>query len=414
MTARTSQGGRRQIPLASWILGVLALPAVPLVVAIDPGAEPVLGVTVPSPAEPTWWMGLGLITAQALTLRRRHAHPTLVLLGTALAIPLGGLLRLGDAIGALSVAVILAAFTCGSQAVSRRQVPALVAAITLAAVGTAAAGQPLGSSVVQGLGIVLAPSVIAAWIRGRQDLASARREQQRARAGETEARIQSALDRERTDMARELHDIAAHHLSGMAVMTAAISTQIDTDPPAAKRAVQQVRDQCTDLLTDLRSLVGLLRETGAEPAALHTSPRGPESLAGIPQLVAGARATGAQVTLRVLPGTGELGRGIGPLAQLSGYRMVQESLANAALHAPGAACTVLVDDSAPTHLQVEVRNDPPSSPPRPGRTGGLGLVGMRERAELTSSRLHHGETSAGGWEVVLTISRQGRDRVAAP
>lgn len=240
-------------------------------VAIDPGAEAVLGITVPSPVEPSWWMVLGLVTAQALTLQWRHAHPTLVLLGTALAVPLGGLLGLGDAIGALSVAVILAAFTCGSRAVPRRQLPALVGAITLAAAGTAAAGQPLGSSVVQGLGIVLAPWAIAVWIRGRRDLATARHEQQRARAGETEARIQSALDRERTAMARELHDIAAHHLSGMAVMTAAISTQIDTDPPAAKRAVQQVRDQCTDLLTDLRSLVGLLRETGAEPAALHST-----------------------------------------------------------------------------------------------------------------------------------------------
>ena len=77
---------------------------------------------------------------------------------------------------------------------------------------------------------------------------------------EHDALVQAAIARERTAMARELHDIAAHHLSGIAVMTAAIATQIDTDPAAAKRAVGQVRQQSTEVLRDLRSLVGLLRE----------------------------------------------------------------------------------------------------------------------------------------------------------
>lgn len=414
MTARTSQGGRRQVPLASWLLGVLALSAVPLVVAIKPGAGPVLGVTAPSPDQPSWWIGLALVTAQALALRRRDAHPSRVLLGAALAVLLGGAAGLGDATGALSVAVIIATFTLGVRAARGHQALVLFAAIGLVALGTAAAGQTLGSSLVQGLGVVLAPLLVATWIRGRRDLTAARDEQQRARAGETEARIQAALDRERTAMARELHDIAAHHLSGMALMTSAISTQIDTDPVAAKRAVQQVRDQCTDLLADLRSLVGLLRETGGEAPAEGTGTRGPESLAGIPDLVAGARASGADVSFRMLSGTSGIGRGIGPLAQLSGYRMVQESLANAALHAPGAPSTVLLDDTHPGRLVIEVRNEAPTSHRTTAGRGGLGLVGMRERAELNSSSLRHGETSDGGWEVTLTIPRQGHDRAVAP
>jgi signal transduction histidine kinase len=210
--------------------------------------------------------------------------------------------------------------------------------------------------------------------------------------------------RERTAMARELHDIAAHHLTGIAVMSAAIAGQIDTDPSGAKAAVGDVRRQSTAVLRDLRSLVGLLRDH--DPTAAHDGVH-VQTLAGVTDLVGEVLAGGQDVGLTVLEpvGSRRLGAGIGPLAQLAAYRMVQESLANAARHAPGGRCVVEVDDRDAEALLVTVRNAPAPQVVQPVSRGGLGLVGMRERAELTGSRLEVGPTPDGGWLVRLRIPR---------
>lgn len=92
------------------------------------------------------------------------------------------------------------------------------------------------------------------------------------------------------------------------------------------------------------------------------------------------------------------------LAQLVAYRLVQESLANAAAHAPGAKCVVEIDDRGPDRLRVLVANDGThTSDLGPG--GGFGLIGMRERADLVDAELTYGPTPAGGWAVRLTIPR---------
>ncbi|WP_250448656.1 sensor histidine kinase, partial [Actinotalea sp. C106] len=185
---------------------------------------------------------------------------------------------------------------------------------------------------------------------------------------EHEARVETAVARERAAMARELHDVAAHHLSGIAVMTGAIGRQIDVDPEAAKAAVQRVRGETTAMLDELRSLVRLLRDAPAVGQGAEVEEARVETLATIPALVERVRASGVQVSLEVLgtadgPPPGEV---VGPLAQLSVYRTVQECLANAARHAPGAACAVVLDARDPAALVVSVRNDPPtftSAPP---------------------------------------------------
>src|SRR5690606_7896237 len=107
--------------------------------------------------------------------------------------------------------------------------------------------------------------------------------------------------------------------------------------------------------------------------------------------------------------------GVGPLAQLAAYRTVQESLANALRPAPGAPCVVTLasDEDA---VAVTARNEPAGpaagrgpTAARLGGSGGFGLLGMRERAELTGSDLRYGPTPDGGWEVVLRLPR---DRTA--
>jgi len=169
-----------------------------------------------------------------------------------------------------------------------------------------------------------------------------------------------------------------------------------------------VREQSTAMLRDLRSLVGLLREGPVDPAPAAVTRQ--ESLSGITGLVEAARATGADVRLTVLDRADgrPLGGEVGPLAQLAAYRTVQEALANAARHSPGARCEVVVDARDPAAVLVTVENAAPALPPSPAATsgGGFGLVGMRERAELTDARLETGPTADGGWLVSLSLPTQ--------
>ena len=147
------------------------------------------------------------------------------------------------------------------------------------------------------------------------------------------------------------------------------------------------------MLDDLRRLVGLLRED-------VDASRPVETLEAVTALVGSRRAAGARIDLRV-PADGRL-PGRGPLAQLVAYRMVQESLANAAAHAPGARCTVEIDGPHGGPVTVVVRNGAPTGPD-PGRGGGFGLIGMAERAQLVGGDLTYGRTPEGGWEVRLTL-----------
>jgi signal transduction histidine kinase len=99
--------------------------------------------------------------------------------------------------------------------------------------------------------------------------------------------------------------------------------------------------------------------------------------------------------------------GVGPLAQLAAYRTVQEALANAALHAPSAPCTVTIDDRDPTRVVIRVENAPAAAPAAPtSPSGGNGLRGMRERADLVGARLQTGPTATGGWLVELALGRE--------
>ena len=183
-------------------------------------------------------------------------------------------------------------------------------------------------------------------------------------------------------------------------MTGALGRQIDTDPEGAKRAVEQVRHQSKAMLRDLRSLVTLLREDGGPTGATA-----PETLSSLPALVEDARRAGTDVELTVLgPGPGDVldGRS-GPLAQFGAYRTVQEALANAARHAPGARCEVVLDtrDARTTRVRVVNHPAPADAPTSPGT--GYGLVGMRERASLTGAHLSYGPTEDGGWCVDLSL-----------
>ncbi|MFD7075853.1 sensor histidine kinase [Nocardioides sp. NPDC059952] len=394
-------------PVVVWLVTTALLVVAPSLDSADASiAGPALG-------SGGWWVALLVLTAQAATLLERRSRPLAVLLAVASASVLLALGGAGDSTSLAAAAVLVAVWSAVSSVELPRQARALAAALAgaglLVAVGTGLSQTsidlPLSTAVlgglVQGAGVIVLPALLAATVRARRDAREARTDLALAVDREQSAQIAAAIAEERTAMARELHDIAAHHLTGIAVMTGAVERQIDTDPAGAKESVRQVRTQSTAMLRELRGLVTLLRSPGqAEDAS------GQERLSQLASLVEEARRAGLEVELST-PGTGAAVESVGPLAQLSAYRTVQECLANAARHAPGARCVVVLDTQDPAEVVVTVRNGPSATPvPSGGRSArrGLGLVGMQERADLTDSILEAGPTAEGGWQTRLRIT----------
>jgi signal transduction histidine kinase len=391
---------RLRVAVGCWVVAVALLAAVPLAAQADPEGL----AAVPGFAGPAWWLGLVVVTSQASVLLRQPAIPRGAVVAVAVGAPAGALVGLEDAVGVTSVAVLVATFLVVVTDPLRELWGWLAGAAGLVALGQVLAQVDAGSDVgpavsgglVQGVGTVGVAALVGAVVRSRREVTTAREERLEALRREQAALVEVAVARERTAMARELHDIAAHHLSGITMVTGALGRQIDTDPEGAKAAVAEVRAHSKELLRDLRGLVTLLREGPADDADRQ------ESLAGIAALVEAHRRSGADVRLTT-QGDGEvIGAGVGPLAQLSAYRTVQEALANAARHAGGAPVEVVVDDRDPERVLVSVRN---GAGQEAGRGGGLGLVGMRERAELTGAELSAGPTPEGGWLVELRLPR---------
>lgn len=407
----SGQGGNavvdRWVAAVTGAISLVGLAAAVTTTTVDPGS----GLVDPVPSALGWALGGVTVALQAVMLRWRRTSPAAVLLVVALGLPLCALWGLADMITLAQPAVLVAAYTLVLQRTAGRSWPTLLLAVVVAGSGATVVGlrgddsvsPALGQGLLQGVGTIGVALLVAIVVGARREVGLARETRAAALERERAALVQVAVAHERTAMARELHDIAAHHLSGIAVMTAAIGTQIDTDPEGAKAAVAQVRRQSTAVLRDLRSLVGLLRETDARAADPdHVRP---EALAGVAALVEDAAAVGREVDLTVLGGRGALGGAVGPLAQLAAYRMVQEALANAARHAPGARTEVIVDDRRADAVLVKVRNARAEvAPSAPG--SGFGLVGMRERADLTGGTMEAGPTADGGWLVSMRLPRE--------
>ncbi|WP_062134451.1 sensor histidine kinase [Demequina aestuarii] len=403
------------IVVAALALAMLAI--LPALASVDPEAA----VDMPGPRDWQWWAVAAAVVVQGARMAWISSAPRHVLVATAAVALVASLVPLGEASGITLVAVIAAAYVATRQRASAESwTPWILATVLTAAAGTIANVRldgglwiPLAAAIGQAIVVIGIPTAIAAAVSARHAMAASREREATARAGELEARTQAAIAAERTAIARELHDIAAHHLSGIALMSSAIAQQIDTDPATAKAGLADVRAQTRTLLDELRGLVALLRQDDGASVDV-------ESLAGLETLIPAARARGLDVTLTVADGTTirALSRGIGPLGQFAAYRTVQEALANAARHAPDGRCDVELRDAGGA-LEIVVSNGPatPDAAVAAGThgEGGFGLRGMEERAALTRSRLTYGPTEDDGWRVALRVPREtGHDTASSP
>jgi signal transduction histidine kinase len=216
-----------------------------------------------------------------------------------------------------------------------------------------------------------------------------------AQAKRTEAeRARRAALEERTRIARELHDVVAHHMSLIAVRAESAPYRLSGLPEQARAEFGSLSKEAREALADMRRLLGVLRHD--QPAALAPQPQ----LADLPALIDAARHAGVSVQLSVPPALDQVSSGVGICA----YRIVQESLSNASQHAPGAAVTVSVDHDAGVVL-LRVANGPggPAGPAGNEHGPGHGLTGMRERVALLGGSLSAGPQPDGGFEVSAVL-----------
>ncbi|UFU03747.1 histidine kinase [Ruania suaedae] len=369
--------------------------------------DPELEVAMPRVFTWPWWAALAAILAQGAWVTWLSAAPRRALVAVAALAFAVALVPLGDAANIPLIAVIVAAYASARRREPEQSWSAWILTAALVAAASTVATLRLEESLLlsvtaaigQAIVVVGVPAAVAAAVSVRAQMRASRDREALARSNEAEARTEAALAAERTAIARELHDIAAHHLSGIALMSSAISQQIDTDPTTAKAGLADVRAQTRELLEELRGLVALLRQDGVASTDV-------ESLSGLETLIPAAAERGLDVQLIAGTSMRELARGIGPLGQFAAYRTVQEALANAARHAPGGRCTVELADAGEA-LEIVVTNGRGSGEAhRWSGESGFGLRGMQERATLTRSRLTYGPTDDGGWRVRLRVPRE--------
>ncbi|GHC52167.1 sensor histidine kinase [Streptomyces cinnamoneus] len=239
--------------------------------------------------------------------------------------------------------------------------------------------------------------LVGAALRERGDARRALAEQETISEAE---RAHRTLLEERARIARELHDVVAHHMSVITVQADSAPYRIDGLPDAAREEFGAIAAAARESLTEMRRLLGVLRsaETDGERAPQ------PE-LGRLPQLVEATVRAGVPVELTMtMPATDAA---LPPAVDLSAYRIVQEALANVVRHAPGAATRVSVSaDPDGAGLMVLVVNAAPlQADVPPLETGGTGhgLVGMRERVRLLGGTLDTGPLPDGGFRVAARL-----------
>lgn len=205
---------------------------------------------------------------------------------------------------------------------------------------------------------------------------------------------------ERLELARELHDMVAHHITGMLIQAQAAQLFARRNPEQVAESLTGIEAACAEALRAMRRVVGLLRDTEDAPPASA----GPEQLS---VLVERFNRQGPPVRLRVP----DEGAAWPPEVTSTVYRIVREALTNVARHAPHAPGVTVTVDQNPSAVTVEVVDDAPPGPARASHRGGYGLIGMRERVETLGGTLHAGRRPHAGWSVLATLPvQEGRSR----
>jgi signal transduction histidine kinase len=285
------------------------------------------------------------------------------------------------------VACLIILFTVAAY--RRWQLAALIAGLQLAMLPVYRSVQPDDGTSLPAWAdfaiVALAITAIVAWgmfVRARRQ---SQRERLRHARAEQQLLVEQARHAERTQIAREMHDVLAHRISLLSLHAGALEFRPDAPPEEVARAAAVIRASAHQALEDLRAVIGILRD-GADAGL----PRPPQpTLAALPGLLDEARAAGMRLHADVrVSDWSTVPDSVGRHA----LRIVQEALTNARKHAAAAAVDLRLEGAPGQGLTIEVRNPvpvlPTGEPEIPG--AGTGLVGLAERATLSGGHLEHG------------------------
>lgn len=343
-----------------------------------------------APVATSWIsVGLAVVGPLALLLRRRFPGPVVAFIAAAACIDF----FLSDAVQ--GPPYIALAFAVVSSIVHNARAWAWIS-VGVLWMGTVAAGLIIGVNwhpariAVTTLGILITFGV-GEGLRNRSE----HFEKIRAVVAQ---RKQSEVQAERVRIARELHDVLAHSLSQINVQAGVGLHLMDKQPEKAAEALASIKETSKTALDEVRSVLGVLRaEDGQDPSA----PLVPEpDLSRLPGLVASVTSQGVEVTLA--NDVTEAPKAV----QLAVYRIVQESLTNVVRHAKATHARVAI--SVEEHDYVVVVGDDGKGLTDES-TGGRGLLGMRERAELLGGTLETGASPLGGLQVTARIPVKEHD-----
>ncbi|MFH9267176.1 sensor histidine kinase [Streptomyces sp. NPDC017546] len=222
-----------------------------------------------------------------------------------------------------------------------------------------------------------------------------------------EERARRTLLEERNRIARELHDVVAHHMSVISIQAQVAPHLVEHPTEELRENLTGIRENALEALTELRRVLGVLRSEEAPSQSARHAPQ--PGLDGLDGLLATVRSAGLAVTRST---TGDP-RPLPPGVELSAYRIVQEALSNVMRHAPSASAEVVIGHR-PAGLTVRVVNSPPDRPAAPSPGVRHGLLGMRERAAMLGGELATGPTPDGGWEVTAILPTRTETTEEAP
>jgi signal transduction histidine kinase len=365
-----------------------------------------------SPAEV--WLTVLVVISYSLPLALRRRFPASVAVIVSLAFFVGGQFNVPEAL-VTNIALFMAIYSLGAWGRDRRMANIVRAVITVGMFiwifaniaiisadpdvlpGFSRSGlfsQLAAWSVIQVITNLL--YFIGAWAFGNAMWSSARRKAElEARtaelAAEREFSAQQAVALDRVRIARELHDVVAHHVSVMGVQAGAARRVVQSDPAQASTSLEVVERNAREAVDELHRLLTTLRDSDSDPASASASTRG---VAQLEQLIAATEGA----TLHVIGEPTQLSALVG----LTVYRIAQEALTNVRKHAgPRAVADVrLRYESEKVELEV---TDDGSGLPRRTSSGGLGQLGMRERVDAVGGTLELGRRPRGGYLVRATI-----------
>ncbi|THA46316.1 two-component sensor histidine kinase [Streptomyces sp. A1136] len=352
---------------------------------------PTFGTRAPEPFS----FVLIVLGSVALVFRRRRPR---AVLAVTIALSLSEL-STGEPRAPVAMCTVIALYTLAAR--TDRPTTWKVGLLTMAGLtGVAMLAGPLPWYSQENIGVFAWTGMAAAAgdaVRSRRAFIDAIRERaERAeRTREEEARRRVAEERLR--IARDLHDVVAHHIALVNVQAGVAAHVMDKRPDQAKEALAHVRDASRSALNELRATVGLLRQSGDPEAPTEPAP----GLAVLEELTDTFRNAGLPV--KVMVELGRAGDGLPAAVDLAAYRVIQEALTNVRKHAgPGATAEVSVVRVGAS-VEVTVLDDggtSADSAPRPADPGGgHGLLGMRERAGALGGSCFAGPRYGGGFRV---------------